>query len=261
MFRPRVIPCLLLKGKGLVKTTKFQNTRYVGDPINAVRIFNEKEADELIFLDINASKENRILPLDLIQQIGDECLMPFSVGGGIKTVEQIRDILKRGAEKAVINTSAVKNPSLIKEASQSFGSQSIVVSIDVKRKSLGRYEVFIYGGTKSTSIDPVSHSIKMEKMGAGEIFINSIDNDGTLKGYDIELIRKISEAVKIPVIASGGAGKLEDFLKAVKDGFASAVAAGSFFVYYGPHRAVLINYPNQDELKKLFMNKGNLYLQ
>ena len=251
MFRPRVIPILLLRNKGLVKTVKFKNPKYIGDPINAVRIFNEKKADELIFLDINASKDSKPLPLDLIQHIGDECLMPFAVGGGIRTKKQVQNIIQRGAEKVIINTSAVENPRLIQDASEDFGSQSIVVSIDVRRKPFNRFEVYTYGGTKSTGLDPVTHSTRMAEMGAGEIFINSVDRDGTMKGYDIELIKIISENVPIPVIASGGAGKLEDFLDAVQEGHASAVAAGSLFVYYGPHRAVLINYPNQNDLKEL----------
>ena len=252
MFRPRVIPCLLLKQKGLVKTVKFKKEIYIGDPINAVRIFNDKEADELIFLDIEASKKDRLPPMDLIQQIGDECFMPFSVGGGMKTLEQIREIFKRGAEKIVINTSAVKKPSLIREAAEMFGSQSIAVSIDAKRKIFGKYEVLICGGSKATGLDPVTHAKNMEKMGAGEIFINSINNDGTYIGYDLKLIQIVSDAVNIPVIACGGAGKLEDFVAGVKKGHASAIAAGSLFVFYGSNRAVLINYPNLKTLQELF---------
>jgi len=252
MFRPRVMPCLLLKGRGLVKTVKFNKPKYIGDPINAVRIFNAKKADELIFLDITASKENRMPPLDLIQQIGEECFMPFAVGGGIKTIEDIRKILSAGAEKVCINTSAITEPALITKAAERFGSQSIIVSIDVKKKLFGSYVVYIYGGTKSTAIDPVEHAIHMEKLGAGEILINSIDRDGTYEGYDIDLIKNISEALTIPVIACGGASSLSDFSDAIKLGNASAVAAGSFFVFHGPRRAVLINFPTKDDLHNIF---------
>lgn len=249
MLIPRVIPCLLLKDKGLVKTVKFKNPKYVGDPINAVRIFNEKEVDELIFLDITATIEKRPPPIDVISQISDECLMPLTFGGGISTVDQVKQVLNSGAEKVSINTSAVENPILIKEASENFGSQSIVVAIDVKKKLFGKYEVFTHDGTRGTGLDPVQFSQKMEEYGAGEILINSIDRDGTMQGYDINLIKLITTAVNIPVIACGGAGKVHDFSEALLTGGASAVAAGSLFVFYGKRRAVLINYPTREELE------------
>jgi cyclase len=249
MLIPRVIPCLLLKDKGLVKTIKFKNPKYVGDPINAVRIFNEKEVDELIFLDVNATIEKRPPPLDVISQISDECLMPLTFGGGISTVDQVKQVLNAGAEKVSINTSAVENPILIKEASENFGSQSIVVAIDVKKKLFGKYEVFTHDGTISTGLDPFQFSQKMEQFGAGEILINSIDRDGTMLGYDINLIKSVTTAVNIPVIACGGAGKIQDFSEALLAGGASAVAAGSLFVFYGKRRAVLINYPAREELQ------------
>ena len=251
MFRPRVIPCLLLKNKGLVKTVNFKNPIYIGDPINAVRIYNEREADELIFLDITASKEKRSLPYDLIQKIADEAYMPFAVGGGITNIDQIKKLFNIGTEKVVINTTSVLNPILIEKAASIFGSQSIVVSIDVKKNFWGEYDVFILGGTKVTKIDPVEHAKKMEMMGAGEIFINSIDKDGTMQGYDLEIIHKIADSVNIPVIACGGAGQIDDFSKAVNEGGASAVAAGSLFVFYGSRKGVLINYPEKDELKDI----------
>ena len=249
MLIPRVIPCLLLKDKGLVKTVKFKNPKYVGDPINAVRIFNEKEVDELIFLDITATIEKRPPPIDVISQISDECLMPLTFGGGISTVDQVKQVLNSGAEKVSINTSAVENPILIKEASENFGSQSIVVAIDVKKKLFGKYEVFTHDGTRGTGLDPVQFSQKMEEYGAGEILINSIDRDGTMQGYDINLIKLITTAVNIPVIACGGAGRVHDFSEALLTGGASAVAAGSLFVFYGKRRAVLINYPTREELE------------
>jgi cyclase len=251
MLIPRVIPCLLLKDKGLVKTVKFKNPKYVGDPINAVRIFNEKEVDELIFLDITATIEKRPPSIEVISQISDECLMPLTFGGGISTVDQVKQVLNAGAEKVSINTSAVENPILIKEASDNFGSQSIVVAIDVKKKLFGKYEVFTHDGTRGTGLDPFQFSQKMEQFGAGEILINSIDRDGTMLGYDINLIKLITTAVNIPVIACGGAGKIQDFSEALLTGGASAVAAGSLFVFYGKRRAVLINYPTKEELKFL----------
>lgn len=252
MLQTRVIPCLLLRGRGLVKGVNFKDHQYLGDPINAVRIFNEKEVDELIFLDIVATRENRIPDLEHISNIADECYMPFTVGGGINTVEHIRDILSAGAEKVSINTAAVENPSLIREASDIFGSQSIVVSIDCK-KTKNRYEVYTHSATKSTALNPVEYAVKMEELGVGEILLTSVDREGTRGGYDIELIKMVSDEVHVPVIASGGAGKLEDFAAAVKDGNASAVAAGSFFVFHGRRKAVLISYPPKEELEKLFI--------
>jgi len=250
MFRPRVIPCLLLQNLGLVKTVKFKKPRYVGDPMNAVRIFNKKQADELIFLDINATKEKRIPSLELIQKIGEECFMPFAVGGGIRTIEDIRRILRAGAEKVVINSYAVTNPGFIKEASRVFGAQSIVVSVDVKKPLWGQYEVYTHGGSKSTGIGPVEFVKQVESYGAGEIFLNSIDRDGTMEGYDINLIRNVSDSVSVPVIACGGAGSLDDIRRALVDGNAFAASAGSFFVFHGRRRAVLINYPTREELIK-----------
>lgn len=250
MLTTRVIPCLLLKNQGLIKTVKFKQPKYVGDPINAVRIFNDKEVDELIFLDITATIENRKPPFDLISQIASECFMPFCYGGGISSVEDIEELFRLGVEKVSINTQAVVNPSLIRKAADLFGSQSIVVSIDVKKNLFGKYRVFTQGGRKSTNLHPVDFAVQMEDAGAGEIFLNSIDRDGTMQGYDLELIRTVSESVRIPVIACGGAGKLDDFAEAIKKGGASAVSAGSFFVFQGSHRAVLITYPPMKELER-----------
>lgn len=245
MLKTRVIPCLLLKDLGLVKTVQFGSPTYVGDPINAVKIFNNKEIDELIFLDITATIEKRKPSFDFISKIASECFMPFGYGGGIRSLEEIKEILRLGAEKVAINSYVFENPEFIKEASKLFGSQSIIVSIDVKKN-----EVFINSGTRSTGLNPVDCAIKMEQMGAGEIFLNSIDKDGTMEGYDLELIKSVSEKVNIPVIISGGAGKLEDFKKAINHG-ASAVSAGSMFVFIGKNRAVLINYPSQRELEQV----------
>lgn len=252
MLIPRVIPCLLLKNLGLVKSINFKDFRYIGDPINAVRIFNAKEADELIFLDILASREKRKIQIDLIKKIGDEAYMPFTVGGGIDSISMIKEILNAGAEKVCINSYALKNSEFIKEASDTFGSSTIVVSIDIKSNFLDRKYVYDHSISKLTNFDPVDYARLIERMGAGEIIVNSVNRDGMMIGYDIELIRGISDAVGIPVIALGGAGRLDDFKSAVNDGHASAVAAGSMFVYHGSRRAVLINYPTKIVLKNIF---------
>ena len=249
MVRTRVIPCLLLKGRGLVKTVKFDNPRYVGDPINAVRIFNEKEVDELMFLDIEATADDREPHYDIISQLASECFMPLSYGGGLRNIDQIKKILRLGVEKVVLNSSAVSTPEFIRDASNVVGNQSVVVSIDFKRNLMGRYVMYTHGGRKKVHLDPLSHAMTMEKMGAGELLLNSIDRDGTMRGYDIGFIKKISDKVDIPVIACGGAGSLFHLSEAVNGGGASAVSAGSMFVFHGKHRAVLINFPTQEELR------------
>ena len=254
MAIPRVIPVLLLKNNGLVKTTQFKDSKYIGDSLNAVKIFNEKEVDELIFLDILATIENKRPPLELLKEIAEECFMPLSYGGGIKTIDEIRDILKVGVEKVIINTQAVEKNGFIEEAVKKYGSSTICVSIDVKKNFWGKYEVFSRGGRNNTKKDPVVFAMEMDKAGAGEIMINSIDRDGTQKGYDLELIRMITENVNMPVIACGGASSLDDFAKAIQQGGASAVAAGSMFVFHGKLRAVLINYPEQNDLKRILNN-------
>jgi cyclase len=248
MLKTRVIPTLLLRGAGLVKTTGFRNPVYVGDPINAIRIFNEKEVDELVLLDITASRTGKGPAFSTIENIASECFMPVAYGGGITAVEQIRKILGAGIEKVVVNAAALLNPQLVRDAVREFGSQAIVVSIDVKRKLLGRYEVYGDGGTKSTGHEPAAYARLMEDFGAGEILLTAIDRDGTMKGYDIELVAKVTSAVGIPVIASGGAGTIADFGVASKRAGAAAVAAGAMFVFHGPHRAVLITYPSHAEL-------------
>jgi len=255
MFRPRVIPCLLLKNNGLVKSVRFKDYTYVGDPLNAVKIFNEKKADELIFLDITATKEKRTIDLKLVKNIGEECNMPFSVGGGISKIDQIRDLLKAGAEKVCINSFVYENFNFIKKASEEFGSSTIVVSIDVKKKTFGKQQVYINAGSKATGLDPVDYAQKIAEMGAGEIILNSIERDGTMEGYDIELIKRVADSVDIPVVALGGAGSLKDLRSAVTDGNASAVAAGSLFVFHGNRKAVLINFPTQKELLEIFSLK------
>lgn len=252
MFLPRIIPVLLLKGKGLVKTVRFKAPRYIGDPINAVRIFNDLKADELVFLDTDASRENRTISVDLVRTIGDEAFMPFAVGGGIGTLNQMEVIFKAGAEKVVINTQAVLNPRFIKDAANHFGSQSIIVSIDVKNTLFNKQVVKIRDGLDKTKLAPVEWAKRVEDMGAGEIMINSIDEDGKMQGYDIELTEKIAGQVGIPVITCGGAGCLEHLRQGFEQGHAHALAAGSLFVYHGPRKAVLINYPTKKEVSKLF---------
>ena len=253
MLKTRVIPCLLLKGQGLVKTVKFKNPKYVGDPINAVKIFNDKEVDELIFLDIEATVEGRRPPIKLISEIASECFMPLSYGGGLRDLDDIKIIFNLGVEKVIINSYAIENPDFVREASRRYGNQSIVVAVDVKRNSFGKYEIFSFGGRKKTKLSLVDHVKEMERLGAGEIFLNSIDRDGTMEGYDIEMIKKVTDTVSIPAIASGGAGKIVDLADAVKKAGASAVAAGSMFVFHGKHRAVLITYPSIEELEKVLL--------
>ena len=249
MKRIRVIPVLLLHDKGLVKSLKFKNYKYVGDPINAVRIFNEKEVDELAILDIDASRENREPDISRIEEIVSEAFMPIAYGGGITTIDQVKKILSVGVEKVILNRSAVKSPSLITGIAKQFGSQSVVVSIEYKKNLFGKSGVYIENGRTSTGLDPVSFARQMEEAGAGEILLNSIERDGTFSGYDLEMIEKLAHAVHIPMIAVGGASNLSDFKRAVQYG-ASAVSAGSLFVFQRPHRAVLISYPSQEELVK-----------
>lgn len=252
MKRIRVIPVLLLKDGGLVKSVKFKDYKYVGDPINAVKIFNEKEVDELAIVDIDATKDKRPPDIKKISSIVSEAFMPIAYGGGITTIDQVKEILFNGVEKVIINKSAVTNPSLITEAARQFGSQSVVVSIDVKKTLLKGKKIFTDNGKENTGLDPLTFAKKMEEAGAGELLLNSIDRDGTFEGYDLALIQSITEAVNIPVIAMGGASSVDDFRNAVQHG-ASAVSAGSMFVFQRPHRAVLISYPAQQELKdKLF---------
>lgn len=238
----RVIPTLLLHNKGLVKSVKFKDYKYVGDPINAVKIFNEKEVDEIVLLDIDASRENRSPDINRISAIASEAFMPMAYGGGIKSIDEIKSLFLGGIEKIILNKASIVNPRLISEAAKIFGSQSVVVSIDVKKTIFGKYNVYTGNGKTNTKFSPTDFVKRMEILGAGEILLNSIDRDGTYVGYDNHLIEMVSQVVSIPVIASGGAGSIEDFKNAIKSG-ASAVAAGSMFVFHGKHRAVLINYP------------------
>lgn len=250
--RIRVIPVLLIQNGGLVKSIKFKNHRYIGDPINAVKIFNEKEVDEIVIIDISATKEKRKPNLEQIREITAEAFMPLSYGGGITSLEEARDILYEGAEKVILNTSALDNQNLISQIADQFGSQSVTVSIDVKKDWLKKHRIYRDNGTKKTRFSIIDFARKMELAGAGEIIITSIDRDGTYMGFDNEIIKQISESVNIPIIANGGASKLKDFSDVVIKSGASAVAAGSMFVLKRPHQAVLISYPTQDELISFF---------
>ena len=246
MTRIRIIPSLLLIGDGFYKTIKFKNPRYVGDPINTVKIFNEKGADEIVILDIAASREKKPVNYKKIAEIAGEAFMPMAYGGGIRTFDDARKVFDAGFEKVVLNSSAVENPALIGEIARVYGSQSAVVSIDGKKNWMGKYKVYTTSGTKDTGKTPGDFARDMENAGAGEIIINSIERDGTWEGYDIELIRSVSEAVKVPVIACGGASGMADFRKAVIEGGASAVAAGSLFVYQKKGMGVLISFPSEE---------------
>jgi cyclase len=243
MALPRVIPVLLLRNKGLVKTFKFKDAKYVGDPINAVKIFNEKEVDELIVLDIEATTHGREPQYDFLKEIVSECFSPIGYGGGIKTIQQIQRLIQSGIEKIIINYACIVNPSFLKEAAYNFGSSTIVAAMDVKKNLFGKYHVYSHAGSRNTGIDPVSHAQKLEELGAGELFMNNIDHDGMMNGYDHGLIIKIAKAVDIPIIACGGAADVNDLIKVLKESGASAAAAGSLFVFHGKHKAVLITYP------------------
>ena len=251
MLTTRVMPCLLLRNGALVKTIRFKDPGYVGDPTNAIKIYNEKEVDELVVLDITATVDGRRPSFAVIEMFVSECFMPVAYGGGLSRMEDVAEVFRLGIEKVVINSQAVKQPAFIRELSERFGAQAVMVSIDAKRKSEGGYEVWTNGGRTATGLDPRAFAEQMSAQGAGEIFLNSIDRDGTMEGYDLELLRLVTSAVDVPVIACGGAGKVADFGRAVKEGGAAAVAAGSMVVYFGRNRAVLINFPSKRELGKV----------
>lgn len=252
MFRPRVIPVLLLKNLGLVKTVGFGKPKYLGDPINAVRLFNDMLADELIFLDIEASRQGRLISLDFVRNVGEEANMPFAVGGGIRNLGDIQKILAAGAEKVVLGNIALEKPAFVREAAEEFGSSTIAVCMDVKKSFWGKYQVFSHAETSKASLSSNEFARLMQEMGAGELIAQSVDRDGKMHGYDLELLKNISPLLEIPMVALGGAGSMDDLRKAYFDGGASALAAGSLFVYHGNMRGVLISYPIKKELKELF---------
>lgn len=245
--RPRIIPVLLYDDRDLIKTINFKDRTYLGDPVNAVKIFNRKGIDELSVLDIGATKNHREPDFELLKDIASEAFMPLSCGGGITNLEQVHELLAIGYEKVVINSELVRNPKLITELAEAFGSQSIVASIDAKIIK-GQYHCVINDGQEVTNKVPVELAREAERLGAGEIIINSVDRDGMMQGYDIELVRSIADAVKIPVTAIGGAGGIADLKKVLDEGHAHAAAGGSMFVYYGRLKAVLITAPCEKEL-------------
>ena len=247
----RVIPCLLLRDGGLVKTSRFRKPRYVGDPINAIRIFNDKYVDELVLLDIDASRTGAEPDYDLLARIAGECFMPLCYGGGIRDIAQARRIIASGVEKIAVNSTAIDRPGLLRELSTELGASSVVAAVDVKRDLFGRRRVFHPGKRRLTRLDPVEHARAMVEAGAGELFVNSVDRDGMFCGFDTELIAEIAASVSVPLVACGGARDLEDMRVAIEAG-ASAAAAGSMFVFYGPHRAVLISYPDYASVRRLF---------
>ena len=252
MLRSRVIPCLLLHNKGLVKTVKFKDPKYVGDPLNAVKIFNEKGVDELMFLDIDASSTRTALDYGLIEKIARECRMPLCYGGGIKTVQQAQRIIKLGAEKVAISSVVFDRPEIINEIAEVIGRQSIVVVIDVKKSIFGNYDIYIHNGTKKIKqrLDEVLNML--ERVGIGELVINSIDRDGEMKGYDISLSDKVRNLVSCPLTILGGARSKEDILNLISRYKLIGAAAGSLFVFKGIYKAVLINYLDENYRKKIF---------
>ena len=247
MKRPRIIPVLLLRKGGLVKSIKFKDHIYIGDPINAVRVFNDLGVDEIALLDIDATKENRSIPIELIKEIGEEANMPFSVGGGIRDLNTIKEIIQAGAERVILNSYAVTQPRFITEASDAFGGSTIVVCIDYKKNFFGKNEVYVRGGSQKAGTNLLDTARLAELHGAGEVILQSIDKDGTMKGFDLESIYLVNRSLTIPVVGLGGGGSISDFEKLYKKAPVNGIASGSFFVFQGKHRGVLIRYPAIDQ--------------
>jgi imidazole glycerol-phosphate synthase subunit HisF len=250
MLASRIIPCLLVKNGGLVKGTRFSDYRYVGDPINAVRTFNEKEVDELVILDIDATNDQREPDYRMIENVAHECRMPLCYGGGVRTVEQIQRIIKLGVEKVAIGVAALERPDLIREGSRIVGAQSIAVILDVRRTGSG-HEVFTRNGSQATGRTPVDLGRHFARLGAGEIILNSVDHDGMMQGYDLALVEQMYDALNVPLTVLGGAGSLEHIRQLLSRFGQIGVAAGSLFVYRGKYKAVLINYPTAAEKQAL----------
>jgi cyclase len=254
MLRPRIIPSLLLHNNGLVKTINFKSPKYVGDPINTVRIFNEKEVDELVIFDIDATVLNKEPNYNLIEKLAFQSRMPLCYGGGVKTVEQAKKIFSLGVEKIAISSSIIENPSLITLIADQVGTQSVIVVLDIKKKLMGGYEVCTHNGKKATGLNPFDFAKEAERIGAGEIIVNAIHQDGLMKGYDFNLIDKMAETISIPITVLGGAGSMSDIEKVINKHGVIGVAAGSIFVFKGPYKAVLINYPSENEKKLIYQN-------
>ena len=255
MLRPRIIPSLLLQDNGLVKTVNFKNPKYVGDPINAVKIFNEKEVDELAIFDIDATAKGQEPNYSLIERIANQSRMPLCYGGGVKTVEQAQKIFGLGIEKIALSTAVLQNPELITQIADRVVAQSVILVLDVKKKLFGGYEVYTHNGKKATGINPFEFVAKAQELGAGEIIINSIDQDGVMKGYDLALIDKVREKISLPLTVLGGAGSLADIAKVIEKHKIIGVAAGSLFVFKGVYKAVLINYPTKEEKENIYYNE------
>jgi cyclase len=255
MLRPRIIPCLLVKNKGLVKTIRFKDPKYVGDPINAVRIFNEKEVDELIVLDIDATAEKREPDYKMIENLAAECRMPLCYGGGVKTVKQAQKIFELGVEKVAFSSAVIQNPQLVSDTAKIVGNQSVIVVLDIKKNTFGRYEIWTHNAKVNTKKNPFEFAKTIENLGVGEIMVNSIDNDGVMKGYDLHLVEKIRESVSVPMSVLGGAGSLKDIGELIGKHGVIGAAAGSLFVFKGVYRAVLINYPTRVEKDSLIRNQ------
>ena len=253
MILPRIIPCLLIDNQDLVKTVKFNNAKYIGDPINTVRIFNELEVDELIILDISASKSNKTPDYKFINEIVSEAFMPLAIGGGIKCIEHATKLIKNGVEKVILNDSLKDSYDLIKQISKKFGSQSVVVSIDIKKTLFGKYKIYNHVKKNFLNFEIETYLKSCVEAGAGEIFLNFVDKDGTYNGYDFDLIKSISHLIPVPLIVCGGAKDMNDFEVAIRSG-ANACAAGSLFIYKGVNKAVMINYPGYQSIYKLFNN-------
>lgn len=250
MLRPRIIPALLLRNESLVKTKQFGNFTYVGDPANTVRIFNELEVDELLFLDITATREGRRPNLSVLRDIADECFMPLGYGGGIQSLEDAKAVFEIGIEKVALNAAAVANPALISQIADTYGSQAVIVSVDVRASIFGRPGVFDHVRKRRTGTDPIAWAKEAEARGAGEILLTSVDREGTWAGFDIELVRAVSDAVSVPVIAHGGAATTSDIRAAVQEGGASAVAIGSMVVFQKKDMGVLVNFPAPADLER-----------
>jgi cyclase len=246
------MPCLLLSQGALVKTIRFDKRSYIGDPVNTINLFNRLEVDELVLLDIDATPRGQPVAIDLIAEVASECTAPLTYGGGIRSLDDVQRILSVGVEKVVINTAAARSPDLITQAAAKFGSQAIVAALDTKKGMLGGYGAYCDGGRKRIGADIQSYAHQVEQAGAGEILLNSIDRDGTMTGFDIALIKSVTDQVNIPVIACGGAGKRADLVPPVRAGGASAVAAGSLFVYQNTERGVLINFPTRQQIEESF---------
>jgi cyclase len=253
MYRHRIIPCLLRHKNGLYKTQNFKSPKYLGDPLNIAKLFNEKEVDELFVIDIDTTRSSAEPDYDFIDRIASECFMPVCYGGGVRTIEQMKKIFSLGIEKIALSSGIIDNPALLQEAATIFGKQSIVAVVDVKSTFLRKHGVCTHNGTIKVKTPLLALAKDFERLGAGEIVINNVDHDGEMNGYDLSLMKQVADAVDIPVVALGGAGKLEDMVEVIQKTGCSAAAAGSLFVYSGVHRAVLVNYPSRDKIDEAFL--------